>query len=304
MATRIEIIEVGPRDGLQSERQFIPTSEKIAVIDALSESGIKHIQATSFVRPELVPQMSDAEAVCAGINRMDGVTYSGLVLNRHGVDRLAATGLEQADISFSVSDTHSRQNVNASTDIAFAECAAMIARARQLGLRVRVGLQCAFGTIMEPVPKELVIRFVKSLLEIGVDAIALADTAGMATPTQVRQLISSILDLTGDLPLILHLHDTRGLGLANVLVALELGVKSFDTAFGGLGGCNFLEGASGNIATEDTVNLIHSLGYVTGVNIGRVSKVSMRMERLLQRQLLGKMCRLDSTYGPPGRAAQ
>lgn len=292
---RVTLIEVGPRDGWQAEPIPISTPDKIALIDALSASGLPAIQVTSFVRPDRVPQMADAEAVCAGIARRAGVEYSGLALNLRGVERAAAARLDKIDISSSASDTHSRLNTGMGAHEAAREVGTMAARAHALGLRVRGGVQCAFGCAFEgAIDAQRVLDLVRELVGYGVDEVLLADSTGMANPAQISRMLEAALPLLGDTPLVLHLHDTRGMGLANVLAALAHGVARFDTAFGGLGGCPFIPGATGNIATEDTLHMLAEMGIVTGVRLSDVAAVSLRMAALLRRELPGKLYRLGS----------
>jgi hydroxymethylglutaryl-CoA lyase len=290
---RVTLIEVGPRDGWQAEPIPIATRDKIALIDALSASGLPAIQVTSFVNPARVPQMADAEAVCAGIVRRPGVEYSGLALNLRGVERAAAARLDKVDISASASDTHSRRNTGMGADDAAREVRAMATRARGLGLRVRAGVQCAFGCAYEGgIDPQRVLSRLRDFIACGVDEALLADSTGMANPAQIARMLDVALPILGDMPLVLHLHDTRGMGLANVLAALARGVSRFDTAFGGLGGCPFIPGATGNIATEDTLHMLAEMGVETGVRLDDVAAVSARMAALLGRNLPGKLYRL------------
>lgn len=290
----VEIIEVGPRDGLQREPRHVSAEDKIALIDALSEAGLKRIQVTSFVHPKLVPQMADAEEVCAGIKRTPGVSYSGLALNLKGVERAHKAGLDSIDISVSASDEHSRRNANRSIDEALAEFKEMVTAARSSGMTVRAGIQCAFG-FEHPadVQPDTVVRIARRHLELGVDELALADSSGLANPRQITDLLKSVMPLAGSTPVILHLHDTRGMGLANVLAALQNGVRHFDTAFGGLGGCPFIQGAAGNIATEDTAFMLHEMGFDTGVDFQKIAHISRDFEKLLGKgSLPGKLYEL------------
>lgn len=294
----IDLIEVGPRDGLQREKQFIPTDEKIAMINALSEAGLPQIQVTSFVHPKWVPQMADAEEVCRGITRKQGVIYSGLVLNLKGVERAADAGMTHIDMSVSASDSHSRKNANRGLNEALSDYEIMLRAAREADMTVRAGVQCAFGYYVDDVRAQGVVDIVKQYLEWGVDSVALADSTGMANPRQIKELLGMLNPLLGDVPLVLHLHDTRGMGLANVVAAIEAGCTRFDTAFGGLGGCNFIETATGNIATEDTANMLHAMGYVTGVDIHAVAAVSRHLQNYLGTSALpGKLYALLESEG-------
>lgn len=283
-----EIVEVGPRDGLQREPVLVAVEQKVALIDALVAAGLKRIQVTSFVHPRLVPQMADAEAVCAALTAYEGVHYSGLVLNLKGIERAHAAKLDDIDMSVSASDAHSRRNANRSVAEALAEFDEMYERARAYGMRVRGGIQCAFGfEAADDVDPATVVEIARHYVEdLGVDELALADSSGMANPQQLQALLRQVQAAAGDTPIVLHLHDTRGMGLANVLAALQLGVNRFDTAFGGLGGCPFIDGATGNIATEDTVHMLQQMGVETGVDTGKVAAISAGMARILEKENL------------------
>ena len=295
LAPAVEIVEVGPRDGWQSEAVTVPTATKVRLIDALSESGLRRLQVASFVNPQRVPQMADADEVCRRIARRPGVVYSGLALNVKGVERAVAAGLGQVDVSLSASETHSQKNAGVSVEAALEQLTPMVKLARDHGLAVRAGLQCAFGCAYEgAVEARRVVGLARRLLALGVDELALADSAGLAAPQQVRRLVQELRPMSAPVPIVLHLHDTRGMGLANVLSALKSGVHHFDTAFGGLGGCPFLPGATGNIATEDTVHMLEAMGVQTGVDRERVAAVSREMETLLGRTLPGKLYRLNA----------
>jgi hydroxymethylglutaryl-CoA lyase len=291
---QVEIIEVGPRDGLQREKTLISPREKVALIEALVAAGIRRIQVTSFVHPKLVPQMADAEEVCANLSYQDGVIYSGLALNLKGVERAQNAGLHHVDISVSASDAHSRHNANRSMEEALVEFKKMYELTRVNGMMVRGGIQCAFGYLRpSDVDPHAVIDLARHHLDLGVDELALADSSGLANPRQMTKMLESIVPLAGETPLMLHLHDTRGMGLANVLAGLRCGIRFFDTAFGGLGGCPFIQGATGNIPTEDTVHMLHEMGIETGVDLGQVSRISRQFEhRLSKGSLPGKLYQL------------
>ena len=290
---KVNLIEVGPRDGFQAESKPIPTDLKVEIIEALADAGIRHLQVTSFVHPQWVPQMADAEEVCRRIPRTPDVLYRALSLNRKGVERAHAAGVTRLDLSISVSDTHSRKNANVSVDEAMTNLKEMVDLARQEKMEVRVGLQCAFGCAFEgPIPAERILKMTEELLSMKADMISLADSTGMANPLQVKQLLTQLLPMAEETPLVLHLHDTRGAGLANLTAALECGVSWFDTALAGLGGCPFIPGAAGNIATEDTLYLLHSMGIETGIDLPKVAECSHRLEQFLGRPLPGKMYRL------------
>lgn len=294
---KVTLIEVGPRDGFQFESRIIPTSIKVEIIGGLVEAGIKHIQVTSFVHPDRVPQMADAETLLQALPAWDGVTVSGLVLNLRGLERAYRAGITDVEISISASDTHSQKNTGMTLNDAFSKARQMMNFAKDRGLNVRAGVQCAFGCVYEgEIDLDRVRRMALHFLDHDVDAVAFSDTTGMATPSSIRRLLTHVLPDVGTTPVIVHLHDTRGLGLVNLLAALEYGVTRFDTALAGMGGCPFIKGAAGNIATEDTVYLLHSLGIGTGINIGKVSECSVTLEKYLGKRFAGKLYRLSAPH--------
>lgn len=285
----VELIEVGPRDGFQFEEKVIPTRLKLEVIAGLVAAGLKEIQVTSFVHPERVPQMADAERLIRQLPRHDGVRYSGLVLNQIGLERAREAGLEWVEVSVSASDTHSRKNAGVSSIEAAARGREMVRRARSLGIGVRAGVQCAFGCAYEGhVPGTRVLELAEAYLAAGADLLALSDTTGMATPGSIREMLAALLPLAGNVPVVLHLHDTRGLGLVNLCAALASGVSRFDTALGGMGGCPFVPGAAGNIATEDTAYLLASIGIETGIDIAAVAACTRRLEGFFHKRFPAK----------------
>ncbi len=292
MVTHNQIIleEQGLRDGLQTLPVTIPVIKKLEWIDKLISAGVRRIQVAGFVHPELVPQMADAEAVVQALPVNTGVLFSGLVLNKRGVQRAAATGLKHLSVSLSASNTHSLKNANRSLVQARTEFKEMVALALQNGITVRGGIQCAFGCRYEgTISEALVYDLVRHHLDTGLQEIALADSTGMANPAQIKRMMPAVLDVCGTVPVALHLHNTENKGYANLYAALEAGITQFDTAFGGLGGCPFIKGATGNIATEDTVHLLQQMGYETGINIHKVAEVSREMEAILGAKLPGLM---------------
>jgi len=292
---KVILTEVGPRDGFQFEKQMIPTEMKVEIISDLMEAGLRHIQVASFVNPSRVPQMADAEELVSRLPEPAGVIFSGLVLNAKGLQRALRTGLKHVEISISASDTHSRKNAGVGFDQAAARMKEMIRLARAENMGVRAGIQCVFGCVYEGnISRERILRLVRYYAANQVDAIALSDTTGMANPLSVKRLLKILIPECGKIPIILHLHDTRGLGLANVMAALQCGVTQFDTAMAGMGGCPFVRGAAGNIATEDTVHLMDSMGINTGIDIVGVSKCSHYLENYLSKQFPGRMHRLLS----------
>ena len=281
------------RDGLQSERQFIPTDKKLEIIGMVADAGIKRIQVTSFVHPKLVPQMADAEEICKGLDHSRDVLYSGLVLNTKGIERAANAGLKHVAASISASDTHSRKNANASLPEARQRMAEMIKAGRKHGLIIRGGLQCVFGCRFEGrIDPDDVFDMLKEQLDLGIDEVALADSTGMADPVSIQEISGKVLELSEDKPVFLHLHDTEGKGLANALAAMQVGITCFDTAFGGTGGCPFIKGASGNISTEALAFMAHQMGIETGVDVARIAAISRSLEEFFTKQFSGKMHRV------------
>ncbi len=290
---RVDLIEVGPRDGFQFESQIIPVDLKLEIISGLVEAGLKQIQVTSFVHPARVPQMADAEELVRRLPKSADVIYSGLVLNTSGVQRAQRAGLTDVEVSISASDTHSRNNTGMPFDRAVAQVKEMIGLAQQEDLNIRAGIQCAFGCVYEgQIPLERILNIVRDYVSYGVDAIAISDTTGMADPVSVKKLIEMLLPEIRSIPIILHFHDTRGLGPANVLAALQCGITRFDTALAGMGGCPLVPGAAGNIATEDTAHLMAAMGIATGIDISKVVPCSLRLEELLNKKFPGKIHRL------------
>jgi hydroxymethylglutaryl-CoA lyase len=289
----VVIEEQGLRDGLQSEKALVPKEKKLALINAVVDAGVKRVQVTSFVHPKLVPQMADAEGVCQGLQHTPGVIFSGLVLNTKGIERAAEAGLKHVAASISASDKHSRKNANASLAEARKGFAEMVNIGKQLGLTIRGGLQCVFGCRFEGrIDPAVVLDLIKEQLDLGIDEIALADSTGMANPHSIQEISAEVIELAGGMPVFLHLHDTEGKGLANALAALQVGIAHFDTAFGGMGGCPFIKGASGNISTEDLVFMLGQMGIECGIDINKISTVSRSLEDFFAKQFPGKMHRV------------
>ncbi len=290
---RVTLQEVGLRDGFQFETKTVPTDLKSTVNRQLVAAGVNQRQVASFVHPRKVPQMADADRLFARLLPQADVVYSALVLNQRGLNRALAAGVQAVEISISVSDTHSQRNAGLTHDQALGQGLAMIRQAVAEGLQVRASLQCAFGCAYEgPVAMDRIIRIVGQFADQGAHILALADTTGMATPRLIATVLNNIQPLAGALPLALHLHDTRGLGLINLMTALTYGITMFDTALAGMGGCPFVPGAAGNIATEDTAYLLESLGIYTGVKYRQVGAVSRHMESFLNTRFAGRMHRV------------
>ena len=278
----ISIREVGPRDGLQNEAP-VPTAAKVQLLDALSATGVRRIEAVSFVHPKAIPQMADAGEVWAAAARNPDVRYSALVPNVTGARRALAAGFAELEVVVSASDTHNRANLNRSTEESLAGIQALIPLVHAAGASVEVIVATSFGCPYEgDVPPARVAGIVERVLAAGADRLAYGDTTGMATPRRVRELLDAV---PRDRPLLLHFHDTRGTGLANILTALDLGVTEFDASVGGLGGCPYAPGATGNVATEEVVHMLHDLGLDTGIDLDRLIAAGELAERIVGRTL-------------------
>ncbi len=288
---RISVREVGPRDGLQNEEP-VPTQAKIELIDRLSRTGVRRIEAVSFVRPEAIPQMADADEVWHGIKRADSVRYSALVPNLRGASRALDSGVTEIEAVVSASDTHNRKNVNRGTQESLDDIAAIIELAHDRGATCQVIVSTAWGCPYEgEVPEQRVVAVAGRALADGADCVSFGDTTGMATPGRVRTLIGEFRMAHPDAALNLHFHNTRGTGLANVLAALELGVADFDASVGGLGGCPYAPGATGNIATEELVHMVEDMGVDTGIDLDAMIEAAADAERIIGRQLPSQVLR-------------
>ncbi|MFV0292727.1 MAG: hydroxymethylglutaryl-CoA lyase [Paracoccus sp. (in: a-proteobacteria)] len=286
---RILIEDEFLRDGLQNEKRLLSIREKLSILSAIEDAGVRRIQVGSFVHPKWVPQMADTDALFDRIIPKPGVTYSALVLNRGGLDRALAVGVKHLSISVSASETHSQKNTNRSVAEARTAISPVIEQALSEGIAVRAGIQSAFGCGFEGrIDPERVIKIARDYTSTGVREINLADTAGLANPRQVHNLCKRLSTLFPDVALSLHLHDTRGLGLANMLAGLQAGVTTFDAAMGGLGGCPFIPKASGNIATEDAAFLCQQIGIETGIDWHAFRAPVRVAETLLEHSLPAK----------------
>lgn len=273
--TAVTLVEVGPRDGLQNEASQVSTADKVAFINALSDAGCPVIEVSAFVNPARVPQMADATEVFAAITRRPGTRYTALVPNLRGLERAAAAGVNEVAIFAAASESFSRANINQSIDESMTTYAAVCTRAREMGLRVRGYLSTAFGCPFEgDVSADVVATLTERLLAMGVFEVAVSDTIGVAHPGQVSQVLDVLERRVPLSSLALHFHDTRGTALANVLTALLRGATTFDASAGGLGGCPFAPGASGNLATEDLLYMLNGMGVTTNVDLDRVSAAS------------------------------
>jgi hydroxymethylglutaryl-CoA lyase len=298
----VRIREVGPRDGFQNEPEVIATPDKVRLIDCLSNTGLGRLEVTSFVRPDVIPQLSDAEEVLRSITRAEGVTYTVLIPNERGLERglalmdEAGTRLfDEVNLFLSASETHNRKNVNRSVEESLAGLERVIPRATSEGLRCEGVISVSFGCPYEgEVPPERVFAIAERLAAAGCEEVAFGDTTGMANPRQVRQLFEQARERLADVELTAHFHNTRGQGLANVLAALESGISSFESSFGELGGCPVPKGATGNIATEDLVSMLHEMAIDTGIDLERLLGCARAVQDVLGRPLSGHLL----TAGP------
>jgi hydroxymethylglutaryl-CoA lyase len=288
----VEVVEVGTRDGLQIEQKIIPTGEKIDLINRMIESGIRNIEVTSFVSPKAIPQLADAEQVLAGIKKRADTNLMALVPNMRAAERAADTQIDGGVLLCSASATHNGKNLNRTIDQSIEGFAAVADRLKQNKIRVVGAIATAFGCPFEgDVAFENVLRIAKAYSDVGVERITFGDTTGMATPLNIRDLVRRVTAEIPHVELGLHLHNTRGIGLSNVLVGLDEGIRHFDSCVGGLGGCPFAAGATGNICTEDLLFLLEESGYETGVDLEKAIKVAHRMEELLGKPLAGQVMR-------------
>jgi len=281
------------RDGLQMESRIFSLDEKVQLFQMLKNAGIKRIQVGSFVHPEIIPQMADTDELIRTLGRQEETVVTALILNEKGLERALDCGVAHVSMSVSVSDTHSRKNAGRPAAEALETMSHLVRYALGSGLKVRVGLQCAFGCVYEgSISEEAVLSAAEKMLQAGAEEINLADTTGMATPYSVRNLIKGVKKRFPDVRISLHLHDTRGLGLANMFSGYEAGIRTFDVCAGGLGGCPFVKGAAGNVPTEDAVNMFETLGIRTGIDLKVICDVVAVLENALGRKLPGRMKRV------------
>jgi hydroxymethylglutaryl-CoA lyase len=284
----VRIREVGPRDGFQNEPEVVPTDQKLRLIGMLAESGLERIEVTSFVRPDVIPQLADATEVLAALEPREGVAYSVLIPNRRGLENALPLidRFQEANFFLSASETHNRKNVNRSIAESLADLEGTIAAASDAGLRCEGVISTSFGCPYEgEVPPGRVYDIASQLAEFGCEEVGFGDTTGMANPRQVREFFEGARSELGGVELTAHFHNTRGQGLANVLAALEVGIDSFESSFGELGGCPVPPGATGNIATEDLVSMLEEMGVETGVDLPKLIAASAAAQEVLGRPL-------------------
>jgi hydroxymethylglutaryl-CoA lyase len=298
----IKIVEVGPRDGLQSEPEILPTDSKVAFIEKAIEAGIRRLEVASFVHPKLVPQMADAEALIEKLPEVDGVSYIGLIMNERGLDRALTTKINEIGMVVVASDTYNRKNQGVGTDESVAAWHSIGAKARSAGLRANVMIASAFGCPYEgEVKVERVVELAKQVVESEPAELGIADSIGVAVPNQVTELLGRVAEVVGDIPLRCHFHNTRNTGLANAHAAVEAGVTYLDASIGGIGGCPFAPAATGNIPTDDLLYMLDRSGVHTGVNLEKIIAISAWLEEELGR---GVPALLPKAGGfPTGQAA-
>ncbi|MDV2686239.1 hydroxymethylglutaryl-CoA lyase [Alkalihalophilus lindianensis] len=268
---KVLIREVGPRDGLQNEKQMISTKDKVAWINQLSQTGLSYIEVTSFVHPKWIPALADSLDVVKQINRQPGVTYAALVPNQRGLESALEANIDEVSVFMSASDTHNKKNINKSMDETFPVLASVVSDAKGAGKSVRGYISTVFGCPYEGhVSIDRVVHTAEKLMEMGIDELSLGDTIGVATPNQIEEVIKALTHTIPIDKLALHVHDTRGTALANVYQAYQLGVRRFDGAVAGLGGCPYAPGAAGNVATEDMIYLFNGLGVDTDVSLNQL----------------------------------
>lgn len=280
---RIFMQEVGTRDGLQAEPVFVPTADKIALVDALSQSGMAKIEVTSFVSPRAIPALADGEIVLREIVRAPGVVYSALVPNVRGAERAIDARADEMNLVMSASDTHNLANLRMTRAQSYAGLAQVNTIARSAGVAVNVSLSCSFGCPMEgDVPAEVVLEWCARYVdELGARGVTLCDTTGMAYPGQVAQITRQFRQRWPGTELTLHFHNTRGMGLANVLAAIDAGADRFDASLGGIGGCPYAPGATGNVCSEEVVHALELMGYDTGIDLARLIAAAQRLPALV-----------------------
>ena len=291
LPSSVSVREVGPRDGLQNEAP-VPTEAKVELVDVLSTTGVGRIEAVSFVHPRAIPQMADADEVWKRITRHDDVRYSALVPNLRGAHRALDAGFREIEVVVSASDTHNRKNINRSTAESLDDIAEIVDTAHDRGATVEVIVSTAWGCPYEgEVPVERVVGVAGRALRDRADTISFGDTTGMATPGRVTRLIGELRSSHPDAPINLHFHNTRGTALANVMAAMQLGVADFDASVGGLGGCPYAPGASGNVATEELVHMVEDMGVDTGIDLEAMIDAAATAERLVGRTLPSQVLR-------------
>ena len=287
---KVDIVEVGTRDGLQNEKQYITPEDKIKLLDTITDAGVRRIEVTSFVSPKHVPQMRDAQEVLAGCKRNPDTEYEALVPNVRGMERALACELDGVMLFVAASETFNQKNIRASREEMLGVAREVAKMAKGANLKLRGGVVATFGCPYEGrISYEDVEWVVGEYVDMGCEEIGLADTVGMTNPAEIKRLTEHIRNKFPSVRYALHLHNTRGSGLANLLAGLEVGIDTFDTSIGGLGGCPFAPRATGNISSEDTINMLHEMGIETGIDLPKLLEAVAHAEKILDRQLPGQL---------------
>ena len=285
----VTVYEVGLRDGLQNEKTIVPTEGKLRLAAALADAGLTRLEAASFVRPDWIAPLADADEVVRRLPRRAGVRWGALVPNAKGLDRALAAGLPEIAVFISASETHNKKNINRTIAESLAEYRALVPRAVAAGLGVRAYVSCVWGCPFEgKVDPRRALEIALELEQLGVEQLSLGDTIGVGTPLQTRAIVELFLGRFAPSHLALHLHDTRGIALANALAGLELGIDTIDASVGGLGGCPYAPGAAGNLATEDLVYMLHGMGIETGVDLAKLVEAGRLAQELVGHPLTGR----------------
>jgi len=302
MTTRLHIHEVATRDGFQMEPVFVPTEEKVALVNALSRTGLAKIEVTSFTSPRAIPALKDAEAVMALIDRVPGVEYAALVPNVRGCERALSSRVDEINVVMSASQSHNRANLRMSCEQSLEQFAAIVKEVAGQA-QINASMSTAFGCPFDgEVPDDRVLELVARYVDIGIDRVTLCDTTGMANPAQVKRVCGAVATRFPELTLTAHFHNTRGMGLANAVAALEAGIVRFDASLGGLGGCPYAPGASGNVCTEDLVHMFQAMGCDTGVDLERLLEAARRMPAIVGHEVPGQVLKAGAStrrHPPP-----
>jgi len=287
---RVTIVEVGPRDGFQIEPDFIPTEFKVEVVDAIARAGIRKIETSSFVSPRVVPQLADAAELFGAIERRPGTRYTALVPNLRGVERAIEAGADGVRLVVTTTETYNKKNVGMTVEQSLGVCRQIMERVENEPITVEAVIALAFGCPFEgPVSEDRVAELANKFVGMGIRELSIADSVGLGNPAQISKTMARLKSELDDIDLSLHLHDTRGLGLANAVAAMQVGIDTFDASIGGLGGCPVLSNGAGNIATEDLANLCAEMGIETGIDISAIQDISLKMQNYLGRQLPSKI---------------
>lgn len=291
--SKVRIVEVGPRDGLQNEKIILSLAQKFELIQALQNANIKNIEIASFVSPQWVPQMQESKEIVQKVLKQKNASkfmYSALVPNEKGMHDAIASGISEIAIFASATESFSKKNINCSIEESFARFAPVVALAKKHKIKIRAYLSVCFVCPYEgKTPEKKVIQLTKKLLDLGAYEVSIGDTIGHANPKHVKSLVSKLVKNFGAKKIAMHFHDTRGMALANILQSLSLGIRSFDASVGGLGGCPYAKGASGNVATEDVVHMLHEMGFDTGIHLANLLQATAWIEGIMSRKMLSKL---------------